>query len=154
MDHEGMVHALEEIHRLLRPAGTLIEIHPALEVPFVEVRADGDVVFSEADPGFDYEDDLRHAEAAVATAIAVRLFVRDASRQFELRSHASSVRELRDHWAVAGAYDPHDRDEALARQQEEMFARAHHVLERSSTAELVYVEPATISRLIAVVRTG
>jgi len=31
MEHEGMVHALEEIHRLLKPAGTLIEIHPSLE---------------------------------------------------------------------------------------------------------------------------
>ena len=145
-----MVHALEEIHRLVRPTGTLIEIHPALEVPFVEVRADGDVVFSEADPGFDYEDDLRHAEAAVATAVAAGLFVRDASRRFELRSYASSVRELRDQWAVAGAYDPEVKDERLARRQEEMFARAHDVLERSSGAELIYVEPATISRLTPV----
>jgi hypothetical protein len=28
-----------------------------------------------------------------------------------------------------------------------MFARAHEVLERSSDSELVYVEPATMSRL-------
>lgn len=27
-----MVHALEEIHRLLKPAGTLIEIHPSMEI--------------------------------------------------------------------------------------------------------------------------
>ena len=34
-----MVHALEETHRLLRPGGTLLEIHPAVdEPPFVEVR--------------------------------------------------------------------------------------------------------------------
>jgi hypothetical protein len=31
-----------------------------------------------------------------------------------------------------------------------MYARAHEVLERSPGAELVYVEPATISRLIPV----
>ena len=32
-----MVHALEEIHRLLKPAGTLIEIHPSVDAPpFVE----------------------------------------------------------------------------------------------------------------------
>lgn len=149
-----MVHALEEIHRLLRPAGTLIEIHPALEVPVVEVRADGNVVFSQADPGFDYEDDLRHAEAAVATVVAAGLFLRGASRRFELRTHASSVRELRDHWAVAGAYDAEDKDESLARQQDEMFAMADDVLERSSAAELVYVEPATISRLTPAGRTA
>lgn len=52
-----MVHALEQIHRLLRRAGTLIEIHPALEVPFVEVRSNGELSFREDDPGFDDEDD-------------------------------------------------------------------------------------------------
>ena len=46
-----MVHALEEIHRLLRRSGTLIEIHPALEVPFVEVRSTRELSFRENDPG-------------------------------------------------------------------------------------------------------
>ena len=41
-----MVHALEEIHRVTRPAGTLIEIHPALEFPFLEVRSNGELSFS------------------------------------------------------------------------------------------------------------
>ena len=60
---------------------------------------------------------------------------------------ASSLRELRDHWAVADAYDPEEKEETLARRAEEMYARAHEVLERSPGAELVYVEPATMSRL-------
>src|SRR5919204_397683 len=55
MEHEGMVHALEEIHRLLRPAGTLIEIHPAIGSPFVEVRSGGNVAFSEPDPGYEVD---------------------------------------------------------------------------------------------------
>ena len=45
-----MVHALEEIHRLLRPDGRLIEIHPALEEPYVMVKSDGYVAFVEPDP--------------------------------------------------------------------------------------------------------
>jgi hypothetical protein len=69
MEHEGMVHALEEIHRLLRRAGTLIEIHPALEVPFVEVRSNREPSFREDDPGYDYEDDLRSAEEAVEAVV-------------------------------------------------------------------------------------
>jgi hypothetical protein len=150
MEPEGMVHALEEIHRLLRSAGTLMEIRPALEVPFVEVRANGDLLFSEDDPGFDYEDDLRHAEAAVATVVHRGLFVLEESRRFELRVYTPSVKELRDHWAVSGAYDPEEKEEALARRQDEMYARAHEVLERSPGAELVYVEPATMSRLTRV----
>jgi hypothetical protein len=150
MEPAGMVHVLEEIHRLTRPAGTVIEIHPALESPSLEVRSDGGLVFSEDDPGFDYEEDSRHAEAAVATVVGRGVFVFEESRRFELRTHASSVKELRDYWAVYGAYDPEEKEETLARRQEEMYARAHDVLERSPGAELVYVEPATMSRLTPV----
>jgi SAM-dependent methyltransferase len=150
MAPEGMVHALEEIHRVMRPAGALIEIHPALEFPFLEVRSNGELFFSENDPGFDYEEDSRNAEAAVATVIGRGVFVLEEIRRFELRTHASSLKELRDHWTVADAYDPEEKEETLARRQEEMYARAYEVLERSPGAELVYVEPATMSRLIPV----
>jgi hypothetical protein len=146
MEPEGMVHALEEIHRMTRPAGTLIEIHPALEFPVLEVRSNVEL-FSENDPGFDYEEDSRLAEAAVATVVGRGAFVLEESRRFELRTHASSLKELRDHWAVADAYDPEGKEETLARRAEEMYARADEVLERTPGAELVYVEPATISRL-------
>jgi hypothetical protein len=148
MEQGGMVHALEQIHRLLRRAGTLIEIHPALEFPFVEVRSNGELSFREDDPGFDYEDDLRSAEDAVATVVGRGLFVLQERRRFELRTHASSVREFQNHWAVVGAYDPEEKEEALVRRQDEMFARSHEVLERSPGAELVYVEPATMTRLM------
>jgi hypothetical protein len=147
MEPEGMVHALEEIHRMTRPAGTLIEIHPALEFPFLEVRSNEEVFFSEKDPGFDWDEDSRHAEAAVATVVGRGLFVLQARRRFELRIHASSLDELRDHWAVADAYITEEKDETLVRRAEEMYARADKVLELSLGAELVYVEPATISRL-------
>jgi hypothetical protein len=154
MEHEGMVHALEQIHRLLRRAGTLIEIHPALVVPFVEVSSNGELLFREDDPGFDYEDDLRSAEEAIETVVGRGVFVLHGRHRFELRTHASWVRDLRDHFAVAGAYDPEEKEEALVRRQDEMYARAHEVLERSPGAELVYVEPATMSRLIPAVEPG
>jgi hypothetical protein len=146
MKPEGMVHALEEIHRMTRSAGTLIEIHPALEFPFLEVRSN-DVFFSENDPGFDWDEDSRLAEAAVATVVDRGLFVLQERRRFEQRIHASSLQELRDHWAVADAYITEQKDETLARRAEEMYARAHEILQRTPGAELVYVEPATISRL-------
>ena len=142
-----MVHALEELHRLLRPAGTLIEIHPALEFPFLEVSSNGEVSFSEEDPGFDYEDDSRHAEEAVAVVVGRGVFALDESSRFELRTHASSMEELHDHWALADAYDQDQKEATLVRRQEEMYARAQEAVERSPGAELVYVEPATISRL-------
>jgi len=148
MAHEGMVHALEEIYRLLKPEGTLIEIHPAVDAPpLVEVRSNGKPSFSEDDPVFDYEEDLRQAEAAVATVIDRELLVLDERRRFELRTYAASVKELRDHWALVGAYDPEEPEETLLRRRDEMYARAHEVLKRAPGAEIVYVEPATISRL-------
>lgn len=142
-----MVHALEEIHRVTRPAGTLIEIHPTLEFPFLEVRSTEELFFSENDPGFDWDEDSRHAEEAVAAVVDQGLFVLQERRRFELRIHASSLDELRDHWAVADAYITEKKEETLTRRAEEMYARAHEVLERTPGAELVYVEPATISRL-------
>jgi len=151
MAHEGMVHALEEIHRLLKPAGTLIELHPAVDAPpLVEVWSDGKLTFQEKDPVFDYEEDLRQAEAAVATVIDRGLFVLDERRRFELRTYAASVKEMRDHWAFVGAYDPEEPEEMLLRRRDEMYARARGALERSPGAEIVYVEPAAMSRLVPV----
>jgi SAM-dependent methyltransferase len=148
MEREGMVHALEEIHRLLKPGGTLIEIHPAVEPPpSVEVRSDGEPSFIEDDPVFDYEDDLRDAEAAVATAVERGVLVLEDRRRFELRTYAASVEELRDHWDIAGAYDPEETEESLARLKDEMYERAQEILERTPGADLVYIEPATMSRL-------
>jgi len=148
MLHEGMVHALEEVHRILRPSGQLIEIHPAREVPFVLVRTDGKIAFAEADPGFDYDDDLEKAESAVAVAVDRGMFVLERTRRFELRTHASSVDELRDHFAVTGAYDPEEKDETLLRFRDAMYERAQVALDLPATSqELIYVEPARISRL-------
>jgi hypothetical protein len=148
MEYGGMVHALEKIHRLLQPAGTLIEIHPSVEAPpSVEVRSNGRLSFSEDDPGFDYKDDLLHAETAVSTVLDRGVFVLEDRRRFELRTHAASVEELRDYWTEYSAYDPDEKAETLARQRDEMYARGHEVMQRSPDAEVVYVEPATMSRL-------
>ena len=102
-----MVHALEEIHRVTRPAGTVIEIHPAaVEFPLLEVRSNEELSFSEDDPGFDYGEDSLHAETAVATVIGRGLFVLEDRRRFELRTHASSLQELRDRLGSRGRVRP------------------------------------------------
>jgi hypothetical protein len=151
MAHEGMVHALEEIHRLLRPAGILIEIHPAVAPsPFVEVRSNGGLSFSEEDPVFDYVEDLRHAEAAVASVVDRSVYDLQGRRRFELRTHATSVREMREHWACVGAYDPAEPEEGLVRRRDDMYARAAASLDSApGVTDLIYVEPAQISRLVA-----
>ena len=150
MQHEGMVHALEEVHRLLKPAGILIEIHPAVDAPpYVEVRSEGQLFFSEADPVFDYEEDLRQADAAVTSVLDRRLFVLEDRRRFLLRTYAASVKEMRDHWAFVGAYDPEEPEETLLRRRDEMYARASGALNGApGVPDLVYVEPAGMARLV------
>jgi hypothetical protein len=49
---------------------------------------------------------------------------------------------------VVEAYDPEEMEEPLVRRQDEMYAHSQEVLERSPGAELVYVEPPTMTRLM------
>jgi hypothetical protein len=50
-----MVHALEEIHRLLRPNGTLIDIRPYAEPTIVEVISGDQTLFAEPKREHDHE---------------------------------------------------------------------------------------------------
>jgi hypothetical protein len=43
MEYGSMVHALEEIHRLLNPSGFLIDIHPVAEPSPVEIHWNGNI---------------------------------------------------------------------------------------------------------------
>jgi len=144
-----MVHALEEIHRLLRTQGILLDIHPVPEPPVVQIIDGDDVLFSEPDPGYDYDDDLRHAEAAVATVLGRGLYALDGSRDVDFLTHAASSKELRDHFASAGAYDPAPKDPTLVAHQEELYGRVDESMARSSdSAEVVYNERARLNRLL------
>ena len=143
-----MVHALEEIHRLLRPDGTLIEIHPAVEVPFVEVRSSGELSSRRTIPGSTTRRNSGTRRRRSRRVVDRGVFVLEERRRFELRTHAASVKEMRDTGPWLDAYDPEETEESWSAAQDEMYARAQEALERSPGAELVYVEPATMSRLV------
>jgi len=148
MEQRGMVHALERIERLLRPGGSLVEIHPALEAPLIEVRSNAVLAFAEPDPGYDYEDDLRRAEEAVARVVSRGLFVIDRSHEFDFLTYGSSVKELRDFFAQAGAYDDREKEEAVVARQADVYARVEDVLRSSETgADVIYHEPGSMARL-------
>ena len=151
MQQEGMVHALEEIHRLLRPSGTLIEIRPIAEPPTIEVRSGTEVKFAERDTGYDYEDDLRHAEDAVVRIARRGRFVLDGSRDFDFFTHAPSVEELRNFFAVNGAYDDSPKDETVAARQDELYGRVEELITTSrGKAGVVYNERARANRMTPV----
>jgi hypothetical protein len=148
MEPEGMVHALSEIHRLLRADGVLIEIHPVREPPTIEVRSDGELRFSEHDPGYDYEAELRSAEAAVAEVLLRGLFILDGEAIFDFFTHATSVRELREFFAVSGAYDEAPKDEAQARRQDDLYGHVEELMAPAGDlATLVYNERGHMNRL-------
>jgi hypothetical protein len=148
MKHEGMVHALEEIKRLLRRNACLIDIHPVREAPIIEVRTADEVLFAEASPSYDYDDDLRHAEDALLWAIERALFVLDGSHELEFVTIASSVIELRDFFAVSGAYEEDPLDEATEARVQELYGRVDEVMQAAGeNAWVAHRERARVTRL-------
>ncbi len=146
-----MVHALEGIERLLRTSGSLIDIHPVQEAPLIEVHSDGGIKFAEPSATYDYDEDLRHAEEALASAVERDMFVIDRSCEFDLTIYGSSVAELRDYIAEAGAYDEGPRDDAADARQDELYARVEEVMRTSGEGvEVAYHERARMTLLVPV----
>ena len=143
-----MVHALEEIQRLLKPDGCLIDIHPIREAPLIRVYQGRNLLFAESDPGYDYEADIRHAEEALEKILQRALFRIEGSYEFDLVTHGSSVAEVRDYWAKYGAYDASPKDNALTALQDAVYARADEVLRTTrGEGESAYHQRARITRL-------
>jgi hypothetical protein len=148
MKHEGMVHALEEIKRILRRDACLIDIHPVREAPIIEVRTTDEVLFAEPSASYDYDDDLQHAEDALVSAVERALFVLDGSHEFEFVTIASSVVELRDFFAVSGAYEEDPLDEATEARVQELYARVDEVMRAAGeNARVAHRERARVARL-------
>ncbi len=143
-----MVHALEEIRRLLKPSGKLINIYPVSEAPLVEVHKDKRVLRAEAWPVQSCFEDTRAAEAALNEVVQRRLYVIEDSSEFDFLIYGSSVAELRDFLTEADAYDDTPTDEAVAALRTEMYDRIDEFMRATGDeAEAVQHERARIARL-------
>jgi len=143
-----MVHALEQIQRLLRPYGCLIDIHPVLEAPLIKVYKGSSVILVGPDPTYDYEEDLRQAENALAKVLQRRLFVIERIGEFDFLTYGSSVPELQDHWAKSGTYDDSPKEDAAQAGVTEQYARAEEIRQAAGQgAEVALHERARITRL-------
>ena len=145
-----MVHALEEIHRLLKPNGTLIDIHPVSEPSPIEIHQAGKVdlvgLLSVRQWCFEFEQ----ADIALAEIIQRGMFTMERNALFDLPIHYSSAAELgtdlkesveifaRD---TQAAIEPLPHVEALTARAEELMRAA------VSGAELIVHERTHISRL-------
>ena len=141
-----MVHALEEIHRLLRPDGTLVDIRPFPEPALVKVIQRDRILFAEPKRESDHEG-VQHAERAVEEVLERKLFVAGRDHEFEFFSYGSSVSELRDFWDRYNAFNESPKEEALLEYEDEVFARAEEILKDSGEdAEAAIHERARIAR--------
>ena len=90
-----MVHALEQIHRMLKPGGHLIDIHPNGELIEFLYPLEG----QEHLIGYMHETDdyieYRQADEAIKTVVGRELFQVESTGEFEFRTHADSFDELK-----------------------------------------------------------
>lgn len=143
-----MVHALEQIHRLLARNGYLIDIHPVRDTLYVEAHRHGQVIFVEQVPSTSAEA-VQQAEDALAQVIRRRLFTTVQETTFDFRIYGDSVTELRDYIVEANAFAA---DNDLAEHWEQEYAdaarRAQEAMRAAGPdARVAVYEQARITRL-------
>jgi hypothetical protein len=95
MERAGMVHALHKIHRLLKPDGILVDIHPPPEPSAIAVRVGAQTIsagwLNDTDDYGDYEA----ADQALARVTRDGLFTVEREGAFEFVTRADTLAELR-----------------------------------------------------------
>jgi hypothetical protein len=145
-----MVHALEEIHRLLKPAGALIDIHPFAESLQVEIRRGGRVDHVGELSVRQWCMDFRSADEALTEVVGRGLFAVEEESEFDSPTYYASAEEMRGALRESidrFARDAPSADEALPH-AEAVAARAEELM-RSAVggAELIVRERTHIRRL-------
>ncbi len=128
MAHEGMVHALEEIHRLLKPGGVLIDIHPVPEGYYIKALQGDKILFAERKRQT-CDEDVVHAEDALTEIVERDLFAVDQRAEFDFLTYASSVRELRDYWEELNAFEDEPKDEALIAREKDLYTQVEKIIQ-------------------------
>jgi hypothetical protein len=150
MEHAGMVHALEEIRRLLKPTGALIDIHPMAESSPIEIHQGTQIALVGHLSVRQWCIDSQQADSALTEIVQRGRFAVEREDVFDSPTHYTSVGEMRtslkddiDRFArdAQSAGEAVPQVEALAAQAEEMMRAA------VSGAELIVRERVHISRL-------
>lgn len=145
-----MVHALEEIRRLVKPTGALIDIHPVAESSPIEIHRGGkkDLVgyWSVRQWCIDYQQ----ADDALAEITQRGLFVIESESVFDSLTYYASAAEMRT--SLKEAIDKFARDAQSAGEAaphaEALAARAEELMQAEvSGAELIVRERTHISCL-------
>jgi len=145
-----MVHALEEIHRLLKPGGELVDIHPISEHSSIEIHRNGNIDTAGHLEVRQWCIDFQQADSALNEVARRGLFSVEQKGIFNTLTYYDSAAEMST--AFKEEIDKYARDpegseqdvshaEALAARTAEMFREA------ASGAELIRRERSHISRL-------
>jgi hypothetical protein len=144
---EGMVHALEEIRRLLQSDGCLIDIHPIRD-GMIKILRQHDLLFTSTDPGYDTDGSIKHADKALEEVIQRGLYLIEGTEEFEVITYASSAGELQDYWAKYEAYNQEPKKDGIVARQNDIYAKANEIMKNAPLAEISYHETVRITRLI------
>lgn len=145
-----MVHALEEIHRLVKPSGILIDIHPVAESSPIEIHQGGKIDLAGNLFVRQWCTDYEQADSALTEITQRGLFVIERESVFDSLTHYDSVEEMRT--ALKESIDKFARDAQSINEAvphaEAMAARADELMQAAASgAELIVRERAHISRL-------
>ena len=142
-----MVHALEKAQRLLKSDGRLIDIQPLIEAPLLKIYQGNSVISVEPDPSYDYEEDLRQADAVLTQVIQRGLFVIEERSEFDFLTHGSSTQALLAFWGKTSTVDDISEDPAEQRIKK-VYARVEEIRQATGQgAEVALHESARILRL-------
>lgn len=145
-----MVHALEGIHRLLKPTGALIDLHPVAEPSPIEIHQKGKIDLVGNLAVRQWCADFQQADLALAEVKQRGRFVVEQEGGFDSLTYYDSAAEMLA--AVKESVDKFARDAQSAAEAiphaEALAARARELLQTAgSGAELIVHEATHISRL-------
>jgi ubiquinone/menaquinone biosynthesis C-methylase UbiE len=150
MEYGGMVHALEEIHRLLKPSGALIDIHPVAEPSPIEIHQSGKIDLVGYLSVRQWCIDFQQADNALTEIVQRGLFAVEQERVFDSLTYYASAAEMRT--SLKESIDKFARDAQSAGEAvlhaEMLAARAEELMRSAgSEVELIVRERTHISRL-------
>ncbi|HEY4691029.1 MAG TPA: hypothetical protein VIK33_17090 [Anaerolineae bacterium] len=92
-----MGHALEKIHRLLKPGSVLVDIHPTPEATEIEVRVGAQMHTAGWLHETDDYSDYAAADEALAKVVKSGLFAVEREGTLSFATYADTLAELRDY---------------------------------------------------------
>jgi hypothetical protein len=139
MEVESMVHALKEVHRLLKPDGVMIDMHPVPEAPVVEVMNGDAHVFSES-LLMDSLEGIMQAEIALKRSVEFGLFVPGKSIEINYRHYASSPAELRAYWETIEPYSDTPKHQVVNDRGEDVFIKLDAFIHSSGEESTIAID--------------